>query len=215
MNRAFLEQFARIGKALSSPSRLELLDLLCQSEKSVETLVEQSKIPLKNVSAQLKVLKKSGLVKARKEGKYVFYSLSDEKVGAFWSNLQEFSSRQLSDLREISAKLMSDPDSLVAVNRKELLSRARKDEVLVIDVRPGDEFAAGNIPYAKSLPLAELKAKLTQLPKDKEIVAYCRGPHCLFAVEAVKLLKRHGFKASRLDDGIQEWKAAGLPIQVA
>lgn len=215
MNRAFLEQFARIGKALSSPSRLELLDLLCQSEKTVETLVEQSKIPLKNVSAQLKVLKESGLLKARKEGKYVFYSLSDETVGAFWSNLQEFSSRQLSDLREITAKLMSDPDSLVAVNRKELLSRARKEEVLVIDVRPGDEFAAGHIPYAKSLPLAELKAKLKQLPKDKEIVAYCRGPHCLFAVEAVRLLKRHGFKASRLDDGVQEWKAAGFPVQVA
>ncbi len=215
MNRAFLEQFARIGKALSSPSRLELLDLLCQSEKTVETLVAQSRIPLKNVSAQLKVLKESGLVKARKEGKYVFYSLSDEKVGAFWSNLQEFSSGQLSDLREITAKLISEPDALVAVNRKELLSRARRDEVLVIDVRPGDEFAAGHIPYAKSLPLAELKAKLKQLPKDKEIVAYCRGPHCLFAVEAVRLLKRHGFKASRLDDGVQEWKAAGLPIQVA
>lgn len=215
MNRAFLEQFARIGKALSSPSRLELLDLLCQSEKTVETLVEQSKIPLKNVSAQLKVLKESGLVKARKEGKYVFYSLSDEQVGAFWSNLQEFSSRQLSDLRDISAKLMSEPDLLVAVNRKELLSRARKDEVLVIDVRPGDEFAAGHIPYAKSLPLAELKARLKQLPKDKEIVAYCRGPHCLFAVEAVRLLKRHGFKASRLDDGVQEWKAAGFSIHVA
>lgn len=215
MNQAFLEQFARIGKALSSPSRLELLDLLCQSEKSVETLVDHSKLPLKNVSAQLKVLKESGLVKARKEGKYVFYSLSDGKVGAFWSNLQEFSSRQLSELREIATQLISESDTLIGVSRKELLARARREEVIVIDVRPSDEFASGHIPFAKSLPLAELKLRLKQIPKGKEIVAYCRGPHCLFAVEAVRLLKRHGFKASRLDDGVQEWKAAGLPLEAA
>ncbi len=211
MRRAFLEQFARIGKAMASPSRLELLDLLSQSEKSVETLVEQSSLNLKNASAQLKILKDAGLVKARREGKYVFYSLSDETVGAFWSNLQEFSARRLAELQKLSTELMSDPD-LVGLSRKELLARAKRDEVLLLDVRPEDEFLAGHLPYAKSIPLAELKSRLSKLPKNKEIVAYCRGPHCLFAVEAVRLLKKSGHKAKRLDDGVQEWKAAGFPI---
>lgn len=214
MKRAFLEQFARIGKAMASPSRLELLDLLCQSEKSVETLVEQSSLTLKNVSAQLKVLKEAGLVKARREGKYVFYSVSDEKVGVFWSNLQEFSARQLAELREISATLLVDADA-VAVDRKELLARAKREEVLVIDVRPEDEFKAAHLPYAISIPLPELKAKLKKLPKSKQIVAYCRGPHCVFGAEAVRMMKKSGLNAARLDDGVNEWKAAGLPISAA
>jgi rhodanese-related sulfurtransferase len=196
---------------MASPSRLELLDLLSQSEKSVETLVEQSSLNLKNASAQLKTLKDAGLVKARRSGKYVFYSLSDETVGAFWSNLQEFSARRLAELQKLSSELMSDPD-LVGLSRKELLARAKRDEVLLLDVRPEDEFQAGHLPYAKSIPLAELKSRLSKLPKNKEIVAYCRGPHCLFAVEAVRLLKKSGHKAKRLDDGVQEWKAAGFPI---
>ena len=214
MKMSFLEQFARIGKAMASPSRLELLDLLCQSEKSVETLVEQSSLTLKNVSAQLKVLKEAGLVRARREGKYIFYSVSDEKVAQFWSNLQDFSSRQLAELRQISSELMQDSE-LVAVSRKELLAKAKRDEVLVIDVRPEDEYKSAHIPFAVSIPLAQLKAKLKKLPKDKEIVAYCRGPHCLFANEAVRLLKRGGFRAARLDDGVNEWKAAGMPVEAA
>lgn len=199
---------------MASPSRLELLDLLCQSEKSVETLVEQSSLTLKNVSAQLKVLKEAGLVRARREGKYIFYSVSDEKVAQFWSNLQDFSSRQLAELRQISSELMQDSE-LVAVSRKELLAKAKRDEVLVIDVRPEDEYKSAHIPFAVSIPLAQLKAKLKKLPKDKEIVAYCRGPHCLFANEAVRLLKRGGFRAARLDDGVNEWKAAGMPVEAA
>lgn len=213
MKAVFLEQFARIGKALSSPSRLALLDLLCQSEKTVETLVAQSNLTLKNASAQLKVLREAGLVRARKDGKYVYYSVSDEKVAAFWSNVQDFSSRQLADLQKVAAKLISEPEALTAVDRKELLSRARKEEVIVLDVRPKDEYDTAHLPYAISLPLDELKAKLKQIPKNKGIVAYCRGPYCLLAVEAVRFLKSKGFKAVRLDDGIQEWKAAGLPVQ--
>lgn len=196
---------------MASPSRLELLDLLCQSEKSVETLVEQSSLSLKNASAQLKVLKDAGLVKARREGKYIFYSLSDEKVGHFWSNLQEFSERQLIELQRLSSELLNDPD-LVGLSRKELVARAKNDEILLIDVRPEDEFRAGHLPYAQSVPLAELKSRLSKLPKNKEIVAYCRGPHCLFAVEAVRMLKKGGHKAKRLDDGVQEWRAAGFPV---
>jgi rhodanese-related sulfurtransferase/predicted transcriptional regulator len=213
MKAVFLEQFSRIGKALSNPSRLALLDLLCQSEKTVETLVAQSNLTLKNASAQLKVLREAGLVRARKDGKYVYYSISDEKVAAFWSNLQDFSSRQLADLQKITAKLISEPEALTAVDRKELLSRAAKEEVIVLDVRPRDEYDFAHLPHAISLPLAELKTKLKQLPKNKEIVAYCRGPYCLLAVEAVRFLKAKGYKAVRLDDGIQEWKAAGLPLQ--
>lgn len=212
MNRSFLEQFARIGKALSSPVRLELLDLLCQSEKSVELLVEQSGQAVKNVSAQLKVLREAGLIKARRDGKYIFYSLSDEKVGAFWSNLQDFSARQLSELQMIAARLMSDSDKLESMDRAQLLARAKKEEIILIDVRPDDEYQAAHLPYARSIPLSDLKDRMKSLPKNKEIVAYCRGPHCLFAVEAVKYLKGKGYKAARLDDGIQEWKAAGLPV---
>lgn len=215
MNHAFLEQFARIGKALSSPSRLELLDLICQSEKTVETLVRHSKLPLKNVSAQLKVLKSAGLIKARRDGKYILYSLSDPTVGMFWSNLQRFSSLQLTELRELSSMLRNDPGSLLGIDRKELVALAKKGEVTLIDVRPSDEFLAGHLPHAKSIPLSDLRVKLKQLPKGKEIVAYCRGPHCLFALEAVKLLRSRGYKARRLEDGVFEWKAAGLPIQVA
>lgn len=212
MKVVFLNQFARIGKALSSPSRLALLDLLCQSEKTVETLVAQSNLTLKNVSAQLKILREAGLAKARKDGKYVYYSISDEKVATFWSNLQDFSSQQLADLQKITAKLISEPEALIAVDRNELLSRARKEEVVILDVRPRDEYEAAHLPFAVSLPLEELKAKLKQIPKHKEIVAYCRGPYCLFAVEAVRFLKSKGYKAVRLDDGIQDWKTAGFPV---
>jgi len=212
MHRSFLEQFARIGKALSSHVRLELLDLLCQGEKSVELLVEQSGHSMKNVSAQLKGLKEAGLIKARREGKHVFYSLSDEKVGAFWSNMQEFSARQLSELQVIAAKLLDGSERLESVDRKELMARAKKEDVILIDVRPEDEFAAAHLPYARSIPLSKLKEHLKGLPKNKEIVAYCRGPHCLYAAEAVKVLRSKGYRASRLDDGIQEWKAAGQMV---
>ena len=213
MKLIFLEQFARIGKALSSPSRLLLLDLLCQSEKTVETLVLQSDLTLKNASAQLRVLKESGIVKARKEGKYVYYSITDEKVAQFWSSLQGFASKQLAELQEITSKLINKPDELVGVDRKLLLSRARKQEIIVLDVRPHDEYAASHLPYAISVPLDELKFKLKTLPKDREIVAYCRGPYCLLAVEAVRLLRKKGFNAIRLEDGVQDWKSLGLHIK--
>lgn len=214
MKAIFLEQFARIGKALSSPGRLALLDLLCQSEKTVELLVAQSNLTLKNASAQLKVLREAGLVRARKEGKYVYYSVSDEKVAVFWSNLQDFSTRHLADLQKITLELVGDFESLEQVDRKDLLKRVRRDQVVVLDVRPKDEYDAAHIPSAISMPLEELKARLKQIPKNKEIVAYCRGPYCLLAVEAVKFLKSKGYRAVRLDDGIHEWKLAGLPLDI-
>jgi rhodanese-related sulfurtransferase len=215
MKAVFLDQFARIGKALSNPSRLALLDLLCQCEKSVEVLVEQSHLSLKNTSAQLKVLREAGLITARKDGKNIFYSLSNEQVAKFWSNLQEFSSRQLAELQIVAKEFISDEDALVGVNRKELIRRARLGDVTIIDVRPNDEYLASHIPFAISLPLEQLKARLKSLPKNREIVAYCRGPYCLLAVEAVRLLKRYGFRAARLEDGIHDWKSHGLPVHPA
>jgi rhodanese-related sulfurtransferase len=212
MKDVFLEHFSRIGKALSAPSRLALLDLLCQSEKTVETLVEDSNLALKNVSAQLKVLKDAGLLKSRKVGKYVYYSISDEKVAQFWSNLQQFSSGQSSDLQSAMRSLVSDMSDVEEVNRKELLTRARKDEVVIIDVRPSGEYHSSHLPFAISIPLNELKKRLKQIPKDREVIAYCRGPYCLLAVEAVRLLRKNGYRARRLDDGIHEWKAQGLPL---
>jgi len=214
MKPVFLEQFARIGKVLSSPSRLSLLDLLCQSEKSVETLVEQSGLELKNVSAQLRVMKEAGLVRSRKEGKYVYYVISDETVAEFWNKLQAFSSHRLAELRIAAKELIDERHTLEQVDRKTLFSRIKKGEVLVLDVRPSDEYQFAHLPFAISIPLEELKTKLKQIPKGKEIVAYCRGPYCLLAVEAVRLLRRSGFKAHRLDDGVQEWKSAGLPVEV-
>lgn len=213
MKSVFLKQFARIGKTLSSPSRLALLDLLCQSEKSVETLVEQSGFELKNVSAQLRVLKEARLVRSRKDGKYIFYSITDEKVAEFWNILQEFSFQQLSELRMIAKSLVAGGETLERVNRKSLLARMHKGEVIVLDVRPSDEFDAGHLPFALSIPLEELKAKMKMLPKSKEIVAYCRGPYCLLSVEAVKLLKAKGYQAFRLEDSVREWKMAELKVE--
>lgn len=212
MKGIYLEQFARIGTALANPARLALLDLLCQGEKTVETLVDQSGLPVKNVSAQLKVLREAGLVRSRREGKFVHYSLSDARVAEFWSTLQSFASSQLAEMQEVTKALLSDPNSLSGFDGKQLVSKAAKGELVVIDVRPADEYAFAHLPYAISMPLSELKGKLKSLPKDKKIIAYCRGPFCLFAKEAVELLRRKGFEASRIEEGVTEWRAKGNPL---
>lgn len=208
MQKLFLEQFSRIGKALSNPSRLELLDLLCQSEKSVETLVTQSGMSLKNVSAQLKALKEAGLIRSRKEGKYIFYSVSHSDVTDFWLLLQKFGSKQIKELQQIANELLHSKESLTTMSRSELLKKAKTQDLILIDVRPSDEYEAGHLPHAISIPITDLGKKIKSLPKDKEIVAYCRGPFCLFAQEAVDLLKKKGFTAFRLEDSVHEWKKA-------
>ena len=213
MNKLFLDQFSRIGKALSNPARLALLDLLCQSEKSVETLVSQSRMTLKNVSAQLRVLKDAGLIKARKDGKYVFYSVAHTDVSEFWLLMQKFGSSQIKELQQITSELIKAPDRLVAVDREQLMKKAKSQHIIIIDVRPGDEYMAAHLPYAISIPLGDLKKRLKDLPKNKKIVAYCRGPVCLMSQEAVQLLKKQGFSAVRLDDGVQDWKNSGLPLE--
>lgn len=207
------EQVARIGKAVASSKRLELLELLCQGEKSVDALARGTELDVKNVSAHLKALKGARLVETRKDGKYVYYRLADEAVAAFWVTLRSLAEERLLELQLVVREFLADPAKVAALDRKAVLGKARQGEIIVIDVRPEEEFDTGHLPYARSVPLPELKKKLAGLPKDKEIVAYCRGPFCMMAKEAVALLHSRGFRARRLEDGVAEWQAAGLPIE--
>lgn len=208
-------QVARIGKAVCSPKRLELIDLLCQGEKPVERLAAEAGISLKLASAHLKELRQAHLVETRKEGKNVYYRLTGESVADFWVAIRSLAEDRLLDLQAALAKLTEYPHELTPLTGKELLARAKNGEVLVLDVRPPSEYATGHLPYAQSMPLDELKKRLADLPRDKPIVAYCRGPFCLMAVEAAELLNQQGFKAIRFEEGVAEWRAHGLPVEVA
>jgi len=206
------EQVSRIGKALASPKRLELVELLCQGEKSVETLAQQADISVKLASAHLKELRAARLVGSRKDGRYVIYRLSDPGVAELWVNLRAAAEERLLELQMALRSLVTGTE-LVGVDRNVILKQAREGAVVVIDVRPGEEFEAGHLPYARSLPLSELKKRLKELPKDKPLVAYCRGPFCMMANEAVALLLKQGYRAFKLDDGVAEWRARGLPVE--
>ncbi len=206
------EQVARIGKAASSPKRLELVELLCQGEKSVDALARAANIDLKNASAHLKELKAARLVEARKEGKFMYYRLADESVAAFWVAIRSLAEERLAELRQAIDQFLADPRELTPLDRKAILGKAKEGEIVVLDVRPREEFEVHHLPYARSLPLNELERRLTDLPRDREIVAYCRGPFCLMAKEAVSLLRRQGYRAAMLDDGVAEWRAAGFPV---
>jgi rhodanese-related sulfurtransferase/predicted transcriptional regulator len=206
-------QVARIGKAVCSPKRLELIELLCQGEKPVERLAAEAGISLKLASAHLKELRLAHLVETRKEGKNVIYRLTGEAVADFWVAIRSLAEDRLLELRASLAKLSEHAHELTPMSRKELLARAKRGEVMVLDVRPETEYATGHLPYAQSMPLDELKKRLDDLPRDKPVVAYCRGPFCLMAVEAVELLNKQGFQAIRLEDGVAEWRAHGLPVE--
>jgi len=207
------EQVSRIGRALASPKRLELIELLCQSEKTVEMLSLQADISVKLASAHLKELRVARLVETRKEGKYVFYRLADQGVAGIWVGLRGLAEERLVDLQMGLSSLVTHGNDLRGVDRNSILKQARSGEVVVIDVRPEDEFAAGHLPYARSLPLPELRKRLNELPKNKPVVAYCRGPFCMMAKDAVALLQKRGYRAFRLDDGVAEWRARGLPVE--
>lgn len=208
-------QVARIGKAVCSPKRLELIELLCQGEKPVERLAAEAEISLKLASAHLKELRLAHLVQARKEGKNVYYRLTSEAVADFWVAIRSLAEDRLLELRAALAKLAEHVHELTPLSREELLAQARRGEVMVLDVRPAAEFQAGHLPYAQSMPLEELKKRLADLPRDRPVVAYCRGPFCLMAKEAVELLRQEGFSAIRLEDGVAEWRAYGLPVEAA
>ena len=206
------EQVARIGKAVASPKRLELIEILCQGEKTVETLAQHADLDVKSTSAHLKELKAARLVRWRKDGRHVYHALADEAVARFWVALRSLAEGRLLELQAVVGEFLADPQQLAPLDRQTVLGRARRGEVVLIDVRPGDEYETGHLPFARSIPLTEVKRRWRELPRTKEIVAYCRGPFCLMASDAVALLRQKGFRAERLDDGIAEWRAAGLPV---
>jgi rhodanese-related sulfurtransferase len=213
VKNALYEEFARVGKAVASPRRLELLDLLSQGEKSVEVLAEQANLGLKNASAQLKVLRAARLVEARRDGQRVLYRLATDGVARFWLSLRALGEVQYAEVRRIAEQFFADPDGLAPIDRAKLVARLRRGEVILIDVRPADEYATGHLPGALSVPIDELEKKLTLLPKGREVIAYCRGRYCVFAVDAVALLRKRGYRALRFEDGIHEWREAGLPVE--
>ncbi|HUU46869.1 MAG TPA: metalloregulator ArsR/SmtB family transcription factor [Acidobacteriota bacterium] len=205
-------QFALIGRALSSPKRLEILELLSQGERSVEDLAHETESSVSNVSQHLQNLRAARLVEARKDGLYVRYRLADEAVGAFWRSLQSLAIDRSAEAREIVSTFIDQRDQFEPVGYDELLARAEKGDVVVLDVRSGPEYAAGHIPNAQSIPLNELADRLGELPGDCEIVAYCRGTYCLLSVDAVLLLRQNGLTARRLAGGLPQWRAEGFPV---
>lgn len=210
---ALYQQVARIGKALASPKRLELLEMLAQGEKPVEVLASELSIDVKLTSAHLRALKEARLVESRRDGKYVIYRLSGPDVAQLGVNLRLVAEEHLVELQIAVGRLIAEPGKLAKVGRAELLAKARRGEVIVIDVRPQTEYDAAHLPFARSLPLSELERRLAELPKRTAIVAYCRGPFCLMSDEAVKLLVAKGYKAQKILDGVSEWQSAGLPIE--
>jgi rhodanese-related sulfurtransferase/DNA-binding MarR family transcriptional regulator len=206
-------QLARIGKGVSSPQRLELLDLLSQGEKPVETLAAQTGLTIKNASAHLRVLRSARLVETRKEARHVYYRLADESVGTFFLALRGLAENRLAEVREVAREHFGGSLDMTPVDRHRLLERVRRGEVTVLDVRPAAEFRAAHLPGARSVPLAELQQMLGSIPRDQEVVAYCRGPYCVMSLEAVELLRAEGYRAVRLEDGVAEWRAAGLPLE--
>lgn len=206
------EQVARIGKAVSSPKRLELLEILAQGEKTVEVLAAEASLSIKLTSAHLKVLKEARLVDARRDGRFIAYRLSGEDVSALWVNLRTVAEEHLVELKVEMDRIFAAPEKLDAETRHSLMEKARRGEVVVIDVRPSSEYASGHLPFARSMPLDEIRQRIKELPADKDIVAYCRGPFCMMSAEAVELLKKRGYRAQKIADGTAEWQAAGLPL---
>ena len=207
------ELVARIAKAMASPKRLELLELLCQAPKSVDMLARESDITVNLASAHLKELRANRLVAIERQGKNVIYRLASPEIARFWVALRMLAEDRLFELQEAMRERGASDLAWHGENRAALLRKARKGEVVVLDVRPRREYDEQHLPFARSLPLAELRARLADLPKDKPIVAYCRGPFCVMSGEAVKLLAKRGFRVSRLADGVSEWMAAGLPLE--
>jgi rhodanese-related sulfurtransferase len=210
---AIYEQFSRIGKAVSSPKRLELLDLICQGEKTVETLSRETGLTVANTSQHLQTLKAARLIEAEKDGLYVKYRLADEMVCEFFRSMRVLAENRLAEVDLIKRRFLEGRQGMEPVNRDDLLKRVSEGGVTVLDVRPIDEYRTGHIPGALSVPLDRLKEILASLPTDQEIVAYCRGPYCVLSVQAVEVLRANGFNAIRLEEGVQDWRAMGLSVE--
>lgn len=211
---AIYEQLARIGKAVSSPRRLELLDLLRQAPRTVEELARQSGQSVANTSHHLQELRSHGLVQSKKNGLYVTYRISNEEVSRFFASLRVLAESQLAEIGRITEKFFVDREAVETVDRQALLERVRKGAVMVLDVRPREEYEAAHLIGAISVPLSELRRWLNKLPRKREIVAYCRGPYCLMATEAVELLQAKGYRATPVDLGVAEWREQGFPVEV-
>jgi rhodanese-related sulfurtransferase/DNA-binding transcriptional ArsR family regulator len=207
------EQFARVGKALANPHRLELLDLLGQGERTVEDLAREAGMSVANTSRHLQELRAARLVEVRREGLYGYYRLADELVFAAWRAIRDLGEARLAEIDRLVGTYLTDRDSLEAVCAEELFAKMREEGVVVLDVRPEEEYRFGHIPGARSVPVERLEAYLEKIPRDREVVAYCRGPYCVFSDEAVALLRSRGYRARRLRQGFPDWRAAGLPVE--
>ena len=213
MKTILYEQVSRIGKAISSPKRLKLLELLVQGEKTVEKLADLAHIDVKLASAHLKALREARLVGTRRDGKYVHYRLTNDDVADLLVKVREVAEEHLIELRVALDQMSATANLLSSETRESLLAKARAGDVVVIDVRPSDEYASAHLPFARSMPLDELQKRIDELPPGKPVVAYCRGPYCVMSDAAVELLRNKGFSAHKISDGVGEWRATGLPLE--
>ncbi len=209
---ALFDGFAEVAKALASGRRAEIVDLLDQGERSVEEIAEEIGQSVANTSHHLRAMARAGLLATRRNGTRIFYRLASPRVGELWSAVRDVAAEHVAGLERLAEAYLGDRDGVDLVDRHELAARLRRREVVVLDVRPRAEFAAGHIAGARSVPIAELRRHLRALPNDSDVVAYCRGPYCVYADDAVRELNRKGFRARRLIDGFPEWKRAGLPV---
>jgi rhodanese-related sulfurtransferase len=209
---ALFDAFARAAKALASGRRIELLDVLANGERTVEALAYEAGLSVANTSQHLQILRQAGLISSRREGTSVHYRLAASEVFELWRTLRTLAASRLAEVERLTAAYLGSRDELEPVTREELARRLQDGDLVVLDVRPATEYAAGHLPGAVSIPVGELRRRLAELPADREIVAYCRGPYCAFAHEAVGLLREEGFAARRLEDGLPEWQAAGLAV---
>ncbi|MDP6407684.1 MAG: metalloregulator ArsR/SmtB family transcription factor [Alphaproteobacteria bacterium] len=212
VKKALFAEFAVVAKALAHGNRLELLELLAQGERSVEALAKVAGLSVANASQHLLKLRRAGLAIARKRGPYVHYRLRDDAVVSLLGNLRALAEDNLAEVDRLVENFLHDKDELEPVSSQELLARSRQGQVTVLDVRPPEEFAAGHLPDAINIPLRELESRLAELPRRRQVVAYCRGPYCVLAFEAVATLRRQGFDARRLEQGLPEWRREGLPV---
>ncbi|HJW76253.1 MAG TPA: metalloregulator ArsR/SmtB family transcription factor [Thermoleophilia bacterium] len=209
---AVYEQFALVGKAVCSGPRLEILDVLLQAERSVDVLAAEVGLSVANTSHHLQVLKRARLVESERRGQFVTYRVADPAVGEVLRAVRVLGERRLSEIERVTKEFLADREGMEVVDKRALLERVKSGDCIVLDVRPGEEYAAAHVAGARSMPLEELERRLNELPRDRQIVAYCRGPYCVLAVGAVEILRRHGFDAVRAVEGVQEWRELGVPV---
>lgn len=214
LSTTIFEQISRIGKAISHPKRLEIMELLSQSERTVDSLTKETGLSQANTSQHLKALRACELIAARREGTSIWYRLADDSVADFFRALRVLAVGHLTELEQVVSEYFAGHSELEAVDKKTLAKKVRAGEVSVIDVRPVQEYEAGHIPGAISIPIDELETRLSEIPKHQQVVAYCRGPYCVWSVDAVKILEEKGFSAMHLRDGILDWRAQGMKVKL-